>query len=108
MLQGEAKRDYMREYMRKKRAGGITRKSKDIEDIDKRIAQWQTKFRRALTALTKLAAQRKQMLKAAQVILPHAPVTMIAIAGPEPRAPRQTKVAPDTAGFSGDNLRETC
>ena len=44
MLQGEAKRDYMREYMRKKRAGEVTRKSKDIEDIDKRIAQWQTKF----------------------------------------------------------------
>ena len=44
MLQGEAKRDYMREYMRKKRAGGVTRKSKDIEDIDKKIAQWQTKF----------------------------------------------------------------
>ena len=33
---------------------------------------------------------------------------MIAVAGPEPRAPRQTKVAPqpDPAGFSGDKLRE--
>ena len=113
MLQGEAKRAYQREYMRKRRAGEVTRKRpKTIADIDKKIAQWQTKFRRALNALTKLAAQRKRMVKAAVLAAgtPHAPVTMIAVAGPEPRAPRRTKFKvtprPDPAGFFGDKLRE--
>ena len=67
--------------------------AEDIADIDKKIAQWQTKFTPRAERLTKLAAQRKRMVKAAALGGSRAtrPVTMIAIAGPEPRAPRRTK-----------------
>ena len=51
MLQGKAKRDYQREYMRKKRAGAATRKPKTIEEIDAAIKRWKTQLKRAFTAL---------------------------------------------------------
>ena len=61
-----------------------------------------------VTALTKLAAQRKQMLKAAQVILPHAPVTMIAIAGPEPGHPGRLRSRRTPPGSPATSFVSTC
>ena len=46
MLQGEAKRAYQREYMRKRRAGEVTRKPKTIADIDKQMERWKTRLLR--------------------------------------------------------------
>ena len=108
MLQGEAKRTYMREYMRKRRAGGVARKPKNIAAIDNE--------NRAVAGEVQPSDERHQQAERAaqadgesrQRAACQPPVTMIAVAGPEPRAPRHTKVAPqpDPAGFSGDNLRE--
>jgi len=52
-----------------------------IADIEKKIARWQTRFRRAMNAISKLSAQHKRMVKAAQQAA-QPPVTMIAVARP--------------------------
>ena len=60
----------------------MAKRPKTIADVEKKIAQWQTRFRRAMNAISKLNAQHKRMVKAAQQAA-QPPVTMIAIAAPE-------------------------
>ena len=88
MLQGKAKRAYQREYMRKKRAGEVTRKPKTVEEIDAAIKRWKTRLKRAFTALDKLDHERRRLgaIPKTKPILSERrtpPVTMIAIAGSE-------------------------
>jgi len=60
----------------------MAKRPKTIADVEKKIAQWQTRFRRAMNAISKLSAQHKRMVKAAQQAA-QPPVTMIAIAAPQ-------------------------